>query len=61
MYAVSAILAALAALFYAAGHHELGSVSVDVCQYGSLFCDKPHYVFTGAMLAAAWGKFVSIR
>ena len=61
MYAVAAILATLSAMFYAAGHHDLGSVSADVCQYGGMFCDKPHYVFAGAVLAAVWGKFVSMR
>ena len=61
MYAVALILAVLGAVFYAAGQHELGSTGADVCQYGSLFCDKPHYLMTGAVLAAVWGKFVSMR
>jgi len=61
MYIVAGVLGALAALFYAAGHHEIGSIGSDVCRYGSVFCDNPHYVMTGAILAAVWGKFVSIR
>ncbi len=61
MYVVAAVLAVLSALFYAAGQHQLGTVSSDVCQVGSLFCDKPHYVMAGAVLAGLWGKFVSIR
>ena len=61
MYAVAGVLGALTALFYAAGHHEMGSVGADVCEYGSVFCNNPHYVLTGAILAAVWGKFVSIR
>jgi hypothetical protein len=32
-----------------------------MCQYGSTFCDNPHYVLAGAILAALWGGFVSIR
>ncbi|MGY3450985.1 hypothetical protein [Bradyrhizobium sp. USDA 4353] len=61
MYVVAVILGALSVLFYAAGDHQLGSVGADVCQVGSLFCDKPHYVMTSAVLAGLWGKFVSIR
>jgi hypothetical protein len=61
MYFVAAVLAVLSGLFYAAGNHEIGSYSSDVCRYGSTFCDHPHYVLVGAGLAAAWGAFVSIR
>ena len=61
MYFVAAVLAVLSGLFYAAGHHEIGSFSADVCRYGSTFCDSPVYVLTGAALAAVWGAFVSIR
>jgi hypothetical protein len=61
MYFVAAVLAVLAGLFYAAGHHEIGSWSADVCRYGSTFCDSPTYVFAGAVLAALWGAFVSVR
>jgi hypothetical protein len=61
MYFVAAVLAVLSGLFYAAGNHEIGSFSSDVCRYGSTFCDNPHYVLVGAGLAAAWGAFVSIR
>jgi len=55
------VLAALTGLFYAAGNHELGSFSADVCRYGGIFCDNPTYVFVGAVLAALWGAFVSVR
>jgi len=61
MYVVAGILVVLSGLFYAAGHHELGSYSADVCRYGSVFCDSPHYVLVGGGLAAAWGAFVSIK
>lgn len=61
MYYVAAILLGLSGLFYSAGHHELGSFGADVCSYGSLFCDNPGVVFTGAALSAAWGMFVSIK
>jgi hypothetical protein len=61
MYFVAAVLTVLSGLFYAAGHHELGSYSADVCRYGGTFCDNPAYVLAGAGLAAAWGMFVSIR
>jgi hypothetical protein len=61
MYFVAAILAVAAGIFYAAGHHEIGSWSADVCRYGSTFCDSPAYVLAGAILAALWGGFVSIR
>ena len=61
MYFVAAILTVLAGLLYAAGHHEIGSLSGDVCRYGGLFCDKPHYVLVGGILAAIWGAFVSVE
>ena len=55
------MLAILSGLFYAAGHHEIGSLGADMCRYGSTFCDSPIYLFVGAVLAALWGTFVSIR
>ena len=61
MYVVAAVLAVLSGLFYAAGYHEIGSLGVEVCRYGSTFCDHPIYVLTGAILAALWGAFVSVR
>jgi hypothetical protein len=61
MYYVAGALLGLSALFYSAGHHELGSLGADVCSYGGAFCDSPIVVFTGAALAAAWGMFVSIK
>jgi hypothetical protein len=61
MYFVAAALAVLSGLLYAANHHEIGSLSVDVCIYGGAFCDNPVYVLTGAVLAAMWGAFVSVR
>jgi hypothetical protein len=48
-------------VFYAAGQHEIGSFSADVCRYGDTFCQNPFYVLTGAGLAAIWGRLVSIR
>jgi hypothetical protein len=61
MYFAAAVLAVLAGLFYAAGNHEIGSWGVTMCQYGGTFCDSPSYVLAGAILAALWGGFVSIR
>ena len=61
MYFVAAVLVVLSGVFYAAGHHELGSYSSDVCRYGRTFCDNPLIVFSGAALAGAWGMFVSIK
>jgi hypothetical protein len=61
MHFVAGALAVLSGLFYAAEHHEIGSVGVTMCQYGSAFCDNPSIVFVGAILAALWGTFVSIR
>ncbi|MBU6461198.1 MAG: hypothetical protein KGK01_14800 [Bradyrhizobium sp.] len=61
MYFVAAVLTVLAGLFYAAGNNELGSWGGDMCRYGSTFCDNPFYVLVGAILAAVWGRFVSIR
>jgi hypothetical protein len=61
MYFVAAVLTVLSGLFYAAGHNEIGSLGVQMCRYGSTFCDHPSYVFAGAVLAALWGGFVSIR
>ena len=61
MYFVAAVLTVLAGLFYAAGNHEIGNAGVAMCQYGSTFCDSPVYVLVGAILAAVWGGFVSVR
>jgi hypothetical protein len=61
MYFFAGALAALSALFYAAGYNELGSLGSTMCEYGSVFCDKPYYVLVGAGLAAAWATFVSVR
>jgi hypothetical protein len=61
MYFVAAALTVLAGLFYAAGHHEIGSIGVQMCRYGSTFCDNPFYLLVGAILAAVWGAFVSVR
>ena len=61
MHYVAGLLAVLSGLFYAADHHEIGSVGAAMCQYGGAFCDHPSYVFVAAILAALWGTFVSIR
>jgi hypothetical protein len=61
MYFVAAVLVVLAGLFYAAGNHDIGSLGVEMCRYGGTFCDSPIYVLVGAILAAIWGAFVSIR
>ena len=61
MYFVAAVLAILSGLFYAASNHEIGSVGVELCRYGSTFCSSPSYVLAGAILAALWGAFVSVR
>ncbi|MCC8936087.1 hypothetical protein CI1B_65130 [Bradyrhizobium ivorense] len=61
MYFVAAVLAVLSGLFYAAGHHQIGSLGGTMCSYGGMFCDNPVLVLVGAALAAAWGKFVSVR
>jgi hypothetical protein len=61
MYFVAGALAVLSGLFYAADHHEIGSLGVTMCRYGGTFCDNPSYVFVGAILAALWGTFVSVR
>lgn len=61
MYYVAAALVVLSGLFYSASHHELGQFGVNMCSYGSTFCDSPVIVFTGGALAAAWGMFVSIK
>ncbi len=61
MYVVAGILVVLSGLFYAAGQHQIGWLGADMCRYGSVFCDSPHYVLVGAGLAAAWGAFVSVK
>jgi len=61
MYLVAAVLAVLSGLFYAAGQHEIGTLGVEMCRYGSTFCQSPIYVLAGAILAALWGGFVSVR
>jgi hypothetical protein len=55
------VLTILSGLFYAAGRHEIGSLGVAMCQYGSPFCDNPFLVLVAAGLAACWGAFVSVR
>ncbi|MBR0694807.1 hypothetical protein [Bradyrhizobium lablabi] len=61
MYFVAAVLAVLSGLFYAANHHEIGSLGGTLCRYGGMFCDNPFLVLVAAGLAAAWGMFVSVR
>ncbi|MGB6395518.1 MAG: hypothetical protein WBF73_07515 [Bradyrhizobium sp.] len=61
MYVVAAVLVVLSGLFYAAGNHEIGSLGVEMCRYGGMFCDNPYLVLVGAGLATVWGTFVSIR
>ena len=61
MYFAAVVLFILSVVLYAAGQHEIGSFSGDVCRYGGVFCDNPVYVLAGAGLAAVWGKFVSTR
>jgi hypothetical protein len=61
MYNFSAALGVLFGLLYVSGHHEIGSIGDDVCHYGGTLCDNPHYVLTAAILAAVWGKLVSVR
>ncbi|MGY8706377.1 hypothetical protein RAD16_11620 [Bradyrhizobium sp. 18BD] len=61
MYYVAGALLGLSGLFYSAGRHELGQFGSDVCSYGSVFCDSPVLLFTGAALAGAWGMFVSVK
>jgi hypothetical protein len=58
---VAAVLLVLSGLFYAADRHEIGSLGDQMCRYGSTFCSNPTWVFVGAVLAALWGTFVSIR
>lgn len=61
MYFVAGLLLVLSGLLYGASTHEIGSYSSTVCSYGGPFCDHPSYMLVGAILAAIWGKFVSIR
>jgi hypothetical protein len=61
MYFVAGVLLLLTGLFYAAGNNEIGSLGAEMCRYGSTFCDSPVYVLAGAILAALWGGFVSMR
>lgn len=61
MYFVAGLLVALAGLFYAAGHSQLGKFGAQMCLYGDVFCRHPVYVLIGAGLAAIWGAFVSIK
>ncbi|WP_338828246.1 hypothetical protein [Bradyrhizobium sp. 27S5] len=61
MYFVAAVLAVLSGLFYAAGHHQIGSLGTTMCQYGGFFCDAPVLVLVGAGFAATWGMLVSVR
>jgi len=60
MYLLAAALFVLSTLFYPASQ-EIGSVGIEACRYGSAFCQSPHFVLIGAVLAALWGSFVSVR
>ena len=40
MFYVAAVLVVLSGLFYAASHHEIGTLGVEMCRYGSTFCDN---------------------
>jgi hypothetical protein len=40
MFFVAGVLAVLAGLFYAASHHEIGSLGVTLCRYGPVFLRK---------------------
>jgi hypothetical protein len=61
MYFAAAALLVLSGVFYAAANHQIGWLGADVCRYGGLLCDSPHYLLVAAGLAAAWAKFVSVR
>ena len=61
MHFVAGALAVLSGILYAADHNEIGSFGPTICSYGGVFCDNPSWVFVGAMLAALWGTFVSVR
>jgi hypothetical protein len=61
MFFVAGVLAVLAGLFYAAGHHEIGSLGVTLCRYGPTFCESPLLLLVAAGLAGVWGAFVSVR
>jgi hypothetical protein len=61
MYFVAGALAVLSGVLYAAGNNEIGAYGPTICSYGGIFCDHPSYVLVGAVLAAIWAKFVSIR
>jgi hypothetical protein len=61
MYYVAGLLVVLSGILYAAGNNDIGSYSSQICQLGGTFCDHPYYVFVGAILAALWGTFVSIK
>jgi hypothetical protein len=61
MFFVAGVLAVLAGLFYAAGHHEMGSLGITLCRYGPTFCERPFYLLVAAGIAAVWGALVSVR
>jgi hypothetical protein len=61
MFFVAGVMAVLAGLFYAAGHHELGSFGGTMCRYGPALCENPFYLVVAAGLAAAWGALVRVR
>jgi hypothetical protein len=60
MYFVAGALLVLSGILYTASNGQLGDWSTTVCSYGGMFCDNPTYIFVGAILAAAWARFVSI-
>ena len=56
MFFVAAVLTILSGLFYAAGRHEIGSLGVAMCQYGSPFCDNPLLVLVRCRVGCVLGR-----
>ena len=55
MFFVAAVLTILSGVFYAASRHEIGSLGVTMCQYGSPFCDNPLLVLVGCRVGRRAG------
>jgi hypothetical protein len=58
VYVVAFILTVAAGLFYAAGADGLWADPL--CRYGAMFCEHPLWLAGAAIIAFAWGKFVSV-
>lgn len=50
----------LSGLFYFASRGEFGSTLRPLCQYGSMFCVHPEWMFYAACVLLVWSLFLKV-